>query len=124
MESVRLDKWLVAVRIYKTRTLAAEACSGGKVRVGGRAVKAAQAVRVGDRIEARTDPDRVRELEVVRLIEKRVGAAIAADCYVDHSPPTVPRRREFEPIAFEREAGSGRPTKRDRRKLDRLRRGR
>ena len=121
--SVRIDRWLVAVRVYKTRTDAAAACTGGKVRVDGRTVKPSFSVGPGARVEARLAADRVRELEVVNPIEKRVGAAAAAECYVDHSPPPLPRaQRLAQPApAFEREAGAGRPTKRDRRRLDRLR---
>jgi ribosome-associated heat shock protein Hsp15 len=65
--------------------------------------------------------DRDRVLEVVQLIDKRVGAAIAAECLVDHSPP-APERDPYVGAAFLREAGAGRPTKRDRRQVDRLRR--
>lgn len=123
MESVRVDKWLVAVRVYKTRAIASEACGGGKVRVNGRTVKGSFALKVGDRVSARIASDRVRDLEVTRLIEKRVGAAIAAECYVDHTPP-VQRGAALDRAlpAFEREAGTGRPTKRERQALDRLRR--
>ncbi|MBJ7459041.1 MAG: RNA-binding S4 domain-containing protein [Thermoleophilaceae bacterium] len=120
VESVRVDRWLVAVRVYKTRGDATDACAGGKVRVNDRAVKAASPLRVGDRVVARVG-DRSRELEVVRLIEKRVGAAVAAECFVDHSEPVEPRRREFVPRVAEREAGAGRPTKRDRRNMEKFR---
>jgi ribosome-associated heat shock protein Hsp15 len=120
VESVRIDKWLVAVRVYKNRSDAADACGGGKVRVGGRTVKPASPVKVGDRVRARVG-ERVRELEVVRLIEQRVGAAVAAECFVDHSPPVERRARKPRVPVFEREAGAGRPTKRDRRELRRLR---
>lgn len=114
----RVDQWLWAVRMYPTRTSATDACRGGHVRVNGTSAKPAAPVAVGTRIEV-THHDRLRILEVSALIEKRVGAAIAATCYIDHSPP-VPAR-EFEPEVFERPRGSGRPTKRDRRVLDRLR---
>ena len=119
--SVRIDRWLVAVRVYKTRTDAAAACTGGKVRVDGRTVKPSFSVGPGARVEARLAADRVRELEVVNPIEKRVGATIAAECSVDHSPPAPPRAERPAAAPFEREAGAGRPTKRDRRRLDRLR---
>lgn len=122
MESVRVDRWLVAVRVYRTRSDAADACSGGKVRVNDRAVKAASPVRVGDRVVARVG-DLVRDVEVVRLIEKRVGAAVAAECFVDHSEPVEPRARKYVAKVAEREAGAGRPTKRDRRAMEKFRRG-
>jgi ribosome-associated heat shock protein Hsp15 len=120
MESVRLDRWLVAVRVFKTRGDATDACAGGKVRVNDRAVKPASAVRVGDRVVAQVG-DRSRDLEVVRLIEKRVGAPVAAECFIDHSPPVEPRVRGVDYLVAERDAGAGRPTKRDRRAMQKFR---
>jgi ribosome-associated heat shock protein Hsp15 len=117
-DQTRVDRWVWAVRLYKTRSAASDACAGGHVRVNGAAAKAATKVRVGDLVTTRLD-HRDRELEVVRIVEKRVGAAVAATCFVDHSPPPPPRA--VEPRAFERERGAGRPTKRDRRALDRHR---
>jgi len=81
------------------------------------AAKASTRVKVGDRIDAFVERPRI--LEVAVVIEKRVGAAIAANCLVDHSPPAPVVKRE--PRVFVREPGSGRPTKRERRELDRLR---
>jgi ribosome-associated heat shock protein Hsp15 len=80
--------------------------------------KASTSIKVGDRVEAFIDRPRI--LEVAVAIGKRVGAAVAATCLVDHSPPVPVTRRE--PPPFRRERGSGRPTKRERRGLDRLRR--
>jgi len=119
MESTRIDRWLAAVRLFKTRSAAADACTGGKVRLNGRSVKPAAPVRVGDRVEARVGT-RERVVEVARVIEKRVGAPVAAECFVDHSPPPPPREARPGPVG-RREAGAGRPTKRDRREIDRLR---
>jgi ribosome-associated heat shock protein Hsp15 len=116
VESTRIDRWLWAVRLYKTRSDANRACVGGHVEVGGRTVKPAHQVTVGDRVHARAG-GRQRILEVSRIIDKRVGASIAAECFVDHSPPPPERLREV-PQAV-REPGSGRPTKRERRQLDR-----
>lgn len=118
--SARVDKWLWGVRMFKTRELATDACRGGHVRVNGRPAKAATPVRPGDVVEAVVH-GRERILEVVRPIEKRVGAAVAAECMVDNSPP--PPSREEDPFVLTREPGTGRPTKRDRRTLDRFRRG-
>jgi ribosome-associated heat shock protein Hsp15 len=115
-DSARVDQWLWSVRIYPSRSAATTACRGGHVRVNGRTAKAATAVRVGDRVEA-THGDRRRVLVVTRVIDKRVGAPVAAECFVDHSPP----QERPDPV-FRRDPGSGRPTKRDRRQLDRLRR--
>ena len=116
MDTTRVDRWLWAVRMYKTRADANRACSGGHVEVGGRTAKPSQPVRVGDRVTARVG-DRERILEVVRLIDKRVGAPIAVECYVDHSPP--PPEPSGELPQGVRDRGAGRPTKRERRELDR-----
>ena len=119
MTSARLDSWMWAVRLYKTRTKSKAAVVGGHVTVNGARPKPAHKVKPGDRIEA-TQADRVRVVEVVEPIEKRVGAARAAECFVDRSP--LPPPREFVAPAGHREPGSGRPTKRDRRQFNRLRR--
>jgi len=116
VDSTRIDRWLWAVRVYKTRTDATHACTGGHVEVDGRTVKPAHKVRVGDRVHARVG-DRVRILDVVQLIDKRVGAAVAAECFEDHSPP--PPERPLQALFGERERGTGRPTKRDRRQMER-----
>lgn len=114
-----MDRWLWAVRLYKTRSAASAAAQGGHVRVNDLPAKPATKVKVGDVVTARLD-HRDRVLEVVRVIEKRVGAPIAAECIVDHSAP-LPERDPAAPV-FDRDRGAGRPTKRDRRDLDRLRR--
>lgn len=88
------------------------------MRVNDAAAKPATPVRVGDRV-AVTLHGRTRDLQVVRLIDKRVGAAVAAECVVDRSPPPPPREH-VAPFLL-RERGAGRPTKRERRQLDRLR---
>ncbi|MET0147452.1 MAG: RNA-binding S4 domain-containing protein, partial [Ilumatobacteraceae bacterium] len=119
IEATRVDQWLWAVRLYKTRSSAAAACKGGHVTVNGNAAKPASAVRIGDRVAARV-ADRQRIVEVVRLIDKRVAAPIAAECVVDHSPPAPPREHTPAPL-FRRDPGTGRPTKKDRRSLDRFR---
>lgn len=113
----RVDVWLWAVRVYKSRSAATAACRGGKVRVNRAPAKASTTVKVGDRVEAFVERQRV--LEVAAVIDKRVGAAVAATCLIDHSPPAPATRRQ--PPVFVREPGSGRPTKRERRELDRLR---
>lgn len=113
--SVRIDAWLWAVRVYKTRSAATTACRAGHVRVGGEKAKAAQAVRVGDEIRVRIAGfDRI--LVVRQLLTKRVGAPIAALAAEDRTPPR-------EPVAqlAVRDRGAGRPTKRERRDIDRLR---
>ncbi|WP_445524052.1 RNA-binding S4 domain-containing protein [Streptomyces cyslabdanicus] len=117
-ETVRIDSWIWAVRLVKTRSLGATACRGGHVRVNGERVKPAYSVRVGDEVRLRHE-GRERIVVVKRLIRKRVGAPIAVQCYVDNSPPPPPREA-VAPIGI-RDRGTGRPTKRDRRELERLR---
>ena len=119
VDGTRVDKWLWAVRLYSSRTASSDACSGGHVRVNDAPAKASTIVRVGNTVTA-TAGGRERVLEVAKIIEKRVGAAIAAECFLDHSPPP-PSREEYVAPMFTRERGSGRPTKRDRRQLDRFR---
>ncbi|HVC13350.1 MAG TPA: S4 domain-containing protein [Acidimicrobiales bacterium] len=114
MEHVRVDQWLWATRVFRTRAAATSACRAGHVRVNGTVVKAAAKVRPGDRVAARVRGAE-RTLEVVALVAKRIGAEQAAGCLVDHTPATP---REAAPFA--RTRGTGRPTKRDRRRLDRL----
>lgn len=115
---MRVDQWLWSVRITKTRGDAAGACRAGHVKVNGKTAKPSTALRVGDRVEALVH-QRQRVLDVVSLLQKRVGAQVAAGTYRDLSPPPPPRE-QVVPV-FQRDKGSGRPTKRDRRQLDRLR---
>jgi ribosome-associated heat shock protein Hsp15 len=116
--SVRVDSWIWSVRLTKTRSLAASACRAGHVRVNGDRVKPAQAVRTGDEVRLR-HAGRDRVVVVSRIVRKRVGAAVAVECYVDNSPPPPPREQTV-PIGL-RDRGAGRPTKRDRREMERLR---
>ncbi|MGW3951770.1 RNA-binding S4 domain-containing protein [Streptomyces sp. NPDC004752] len=116
--TVRIDSWIWAVRLIKTRSLGAAACRGGHVHVNGERVKPAYSVRVGDEVRLRHE-GRERIVVVKRLIRKRVGAPVAVQCYVDNSPPPPPREA-VAPVAV-RDPGTGRPTKRDRRELERLR---
>ena len=118
MEQARVDRWLWAIRVFRTRSEATDACRAGHVRVDGRPAKAATAVAPGRRVEVRAH-GRDRAFEVLEPIEKRVGAAIAATCYVDRSPPPPPR--VMAGPAGQRDRGTGRPTKRDRRRLEQLR---
>ena len=117
--STRVDKWLWAVRLYKTRSAATDACRAGHVRVNKLAAKPATAIRPGDTVEARS-AERDHVVEVTAVIEKRVGAPLASSCYIDHSPPP-PSKEEKGLLNFVRDRGTGRPTKRDRRQLDQAR---
>lgn len=113
--SVRIDAWLWAVRVYKTRSAATTACRAGHVRLAGERAKAAQAVRIGDEIRVRIAGfDRI--LVVRQLLTKRVGAPTAALAAEDRTPP-----REPMALLAVRDRGAGRPTKRERRDIDRLR---
>ncbi len=114
-ETVRVDSWLWAVRIYKTRSAATTACRAGHIRVNGERAKAAQLVRPGDELRVRIAGfDRI--LVVRQSLSKRVGAPLAAAALEDRTPP-----REPIAVAGMRDRGAGRPTKRERREIDRLR---
>lgn len=114
---VRVDSWIWAVRLFKTRSAAAEACRGGHVRVNGVTVKPAHQVKLGDEVRIRhAGVERIVVVE--RVIHKRVGPPIAAQCMIDRSPPPPPK--EVLASIPQRERGAGRPTKRERRETDRL----
>ena len=113
--TTRVDRWLWAVRLSKTRADAATACRGGHVRVNDRPAKPSTPVRAGDTVRTRLY-DIPRIVEVGTVIEKRVGAPVAVTCYVDHTPPP-PEKEAVLPVA-RRERGAGRPTKRDRRRME------
>jgi ribosome-associated heat shock protein Hsp15 len=115
---MRVDIWLWAVRLFKSRSVAASTLRAGRVRVNGKVAKPATTVAVGDRITWR-DPLRERVVVVRELLPKRVGAPIAVKAYLDQSPP-VPTRDERAAVGL-RERGAGRPTKRERREIDKLR---
>jgi ribosome-associated heat shock protein Hsp15 len=120
--ATRVDRWLWSVRVYPTRTAATEACRGGHVRVNGAAAKASSPVRAGDLVAVR-DADRNKVLEVVRAIDRRVGAPAAAACLIDRTPdrPVLPAGVAALGGSGLRPPGSGRPTKRDRRRIEQLR---
>jgi len=116
--TARVDSWTWAVRMFKTRSLATAACRAGHVRVNGDRAKAAQPVHIGDEVRVRTAGfDRI--LIVSKIVSKRVGGAVAAECFVDKTPPPPPR--EEVALVPMRDRGAGRPTKRERRDIDRLR---
>ena len=118
-KSVRIDAWLWAVRAYKTRSAATAACRAGHIRLNGNPAKAAQPVQPGDTIRVR-QPGFERILEVRQLISKRVGAEAASHCFTDHTPARPAAPALGIPV---RDRGTGRPTKKDRRELNRLRGG-
>ena len=120
-ETVRLDKWLWAVRVYKTRSDALEACRGSAVRLNGNIAKPSAKVRIGDTVVARTKAMR-RTLRVLALNEKRLGAPRVPEFMEDITPPEdqeAAREKQANARLFEHEGG-GRPTKKDRRNIERL----
>jgi ribosome-associated heat shock protein Hsp15 len=118
--AIRLDKWLWAARFYKTRALAAEACNGGKVEVNGHTAKPHRLIRVHDKLSL-THPSGRKEVTVLGLSERRGPAAEARQLYEDHSPPPPPREERFFALPPLRPRGSGRPSKRERREMERVR---
>jgi len=118
-DSVRIDKWLWAARVFKTRGLAAQACDGGKVDVNTQAAKPAKALRPGDVVQVTLPQGRRRILKVTTLDDRRGPPAVARSLFEDLTPPE-PRQPRWAPPP-RREAGAGRPTKRERRDIDRLR---
>jgi ribosome-associated heat shock protein Hsp15 len=113
----RVDSWIWSVRLTRTRSLASTACRAGHVRVNGVRVKPAHAVRAGDEVRLRQE-GRERIVVITRIITKRVAATVAAACYTDNSPPPPPRETTA-PVAV-RDRGTGRPTKRERRSIEKL----
>jgi len=117
--SLRVDKWLWAARFFKTRSLAAAACAGGKVDVNDDAAKPARLVRPGDLIKVTLPQGRRRVARVLVLDDRRGSGEAARHLYEDLTPPEPPRIRQAPPPR--RPPGAGRPTKRERRDTDRLR---
>ena len=116
---MRLDIWLDVACLFRTRSEAQKACKGGKVDVNGQSVKPAKNVRAGDHVKVTLAQGRRRILKVVALSERRGSATIARALYEDLTPPEPPRVRLAPPPY--RPPGAGRPTKRERRTMDRLR---
>lgn len=114
-----MDRWLCAARLFKSRTVAQQACVGGLVRVNDLHVKSHHGVHPGDRLAVQT-PAGLRLLEVLALAERRQSPPRARELYEDHSPPPPPRKEPDVGLPL-RERGAGRPTKRERRELRGLR---
>jgi ribosome-associated heat shock protein Hsp15 len=118
---VRLDKWLWAVRVFKTRSIATHACAAGHIKIQGRNVKPSHIIRPGQIVSARVG-DVTRTLKVLVPIQQRVGAKDLPRYAEDLTPETEyqkARERRFDPL-FTRPRGAGRPTKKERRALDQL----
>ncbi len=121
---VRLDKWLWAARFYKTRVLAAEAIDGGKIQVNGERVKRAKSVQVGDRIRIRNGPYE-HQILVKGTAERRGSAAVASELYEESEESQKAREvvaAHVKSMHIQSGHAEGRPTKRDRRQIEDLRR--
>ena len=119
-EKTRLDKYLWAIRLYKTRSMAADACDSGKVKFDGSQAKAAKQVAIGDEYEVKTEAKRWR-IKVTGVIQKRVAHPEAIKNYIDITPEEEIQRLQFQAASFhtgKRQSKIGRPTKRERRDLD------
>lgn len=121
MESIRLDKWLWTVRLFKTRSQATEACKGGKVKMGGVNAKPSKEVRVGDEIDVVQSGIR-KSVRIKQIGNNRVGPKLVPDLLEDLTPPEELEKLQMaRKINYERrERGLGRPSKKDRRNIDRL----
>lgn len=119
MSEARIDKWLWAVRIYKTRTLAAEACKKGQINLNGASAKASRSVKPGDVVQVRKSPI-TYSFKVLQAIEKRVGAKLLPDVMENVTTPDQYELLEMSRISgfVNRAKGTGRPTKKDRRDLE------
>jgi len=119
-EKLRLDKYLWSIRLFKTRSMAADACDSGKVKYDGQQAKASKNVNIGDEYEVKTEAKRWR-IKVTGLIEKRVAASEAIKNYIDITPEEEVQRLQFQAASFhtgKRQSKIGRPTKKERRDLD------
>lgn len=123
-EKIRIDKYLWAIRIFKTRSLATEACRAGKVKLNGQSIKPSYVVRVGDTFSVQKDGEK-KIVKALLLIEKRVDAKTAVLQYEDLTPveDTYGYQSAFHKPVLKRDRGTGRPTKRDRREIDDLQLG-
>ena len=119
-EKLRLDKYLWAIRLFKTRSLATAACDGGKVKFAGTQAKASKNVTIGDEYEIKTEAKRWR-IKVTGLLQKRVAYSGAITYYIDITPEEEIQRIQFQAASFhtgKRQSKIGRPTKKERRNLD------
>jgi len=120
--TARIDAWCWAVRLYPSRSQATAGVKAGHVRINGDRAKPAQAVKIGDEVRIYNTHEKREHVVVVKeLLAKRVGATVAQAAYDDRTPALPPKEERAAPV-FARERGTGRPTKRDRRLLDELRR--
>lgn len=121
MQNIRIDKYLWAIRMYKTRSLASDACKSGKVKMDEQAVKASRDVKVGDIIEMRIGQMN-KVIEIKEIIKNRVKGTLAIEKYTDLTPQEELERMEMirQMKTEHRDRGAGRPTKKERRDLERI----
>ena len=119
--AVRIDKYLWAIRMYKTRSIASEACRTGKVKIDGQAIKASREAKLGDLIELRTGQMN-KVIEIKEIIKNRVKGTLAIEKYIDKTPAEELERLEMirKMKTEHRDRGAGRPTKKERREIDRI----
>ena len=119
MSEARIDKWMWAVRIFKTRTIAAEACKKGRVTINGSQVKAARMIKPNDVIQVKKPPI-IYSFKVLQAIEKRVGAKLVPEVMENVTTPDQYELLEMSKVSgfVDRARGTGRPTKKDRRSLE------
>lgn len=124
MDPVRIDKWLWAVRLFKTRSQATDACRGGKVKIEGHNVKPSREVNIDDVIELQLGPIK-KTIKVLQIIKNRVAAKLVPELAEDQTPAEEYERLDMQrQLNHERrEHGIGRPTKKDRRDIDKLKKG-
>jgi len=120
-EKLRIDKYLWAIRLFKTRTLASDACKAGRVKLDGQNIKPAHEVKIGEVYQVSKGPDR-KVVKVTGMLENRVDAKTAVNFYEDITPveETHAFKSMFHAPVLKRDRGTGRPTKRDRREIDDL----
>lgn len=119
MDEVRIDKWLWAVRIFKTRTIASEACKKGRVLLDDTPIKPSRNIRVGEVVQVRKPPV-TYSFKVLALADKRMGAKMVPEYMENVTPPEQYELQELNRISgfVDRQRGTGRPTKKERRDLD------
>ena len=118
-EEARIDKWLWAARIFKTRSIAADACKNGRVTIGGVNVKPSHVIKAGEIVAVRKSPV-TYSFKILKTIEQRVGAKLLPEIYENVTPPDQYELLEMNRISgfVDRARGTGRPTKKDRRAMD------
>jgi len=118
-EAVRIDKWLWAVRVFKTRTIASEACKKGRVLIDNNSVKPSRMIRIGEIVQVKKPPV-TYSFKVLDIAQKRMGAKLVAEFMENVTPSEEYEVLEMNKLSgfIDRQRGSGRPTKKDRRDLE------